>query len=97
MSLANERTFLSWIRTSLGCLAVSVALSHWERATETATSPFAVIFAFLSVTFAAVGWRRWQLNERAMWTNRDLPGLNRTAPTFVALLVGLGVGLVLTR
>jgi putative membrane protein len=30
-SLANERTFLAWIRTALGFLAAGVGLTSWRR------------------------------------------------------------------
>jgi hypothetical protein len=30
-SLANERTFLAWIRTALGFLAAGVGLISWRR------------------------------------------------------------------
>lgn len=53
-SLANERTFLAWIRTSLGFLAAGVGLD--QLAPDFATPVIRELLALLLCLFAG-GWR----------------------------------------
>src|SRR6478735_4071544 len=76
-SLANERTFLAWVRTSLAMLAGGVALhalglpeSDWLR---TALAIALVAFGALTTGFALIRWARV---ERAMRTHQPLPAFN---------------------
>jgi putative membrane protein len=86
-SLANERTFLAWIRTSLAFVAAAVAL-------EQLVPSFSVpgVRTVLSVVLAGFGllsglgaYRHWAQSERAMRRGESLP---RTA-----LMLWLSVGL----
>ncbi|HBZ1364738.1 YidH family protein [Escherichia coli] len=74
-SLANERTFLAWIRTALGFLAAGVAL---EQLGADFTSPLpqnalSVLLILLSGVIAFCSFFRWITNEHAMRMKRDLP------------------------
>lgn len=85
-SLANERTFLAWVRTALALLAVGVAI----EAFGSGISPvfrFVAGLMFIVLAAAAVvhAWLSWRRTERALRLNRALPGL-----TFGAL-IGAGV------
>lgn len=75
-SLANERTFLAWIRTALGLLAGGVAVQ--TLAEQFSTSGFrraiAAGCAVLAVVIAAVAYRQWQRVEAAMNRGEHLPG-----------------------
>lgn len=86
-SLANERTFLAWIRTALALLAAAVALeqlvpSFSVPAVRTALSLALALFGLLAGVAAYLNWRS---NELAMRLGRPLP---RT-PMMLALSVGL--------
>ncbi len=74
-SLANERTFLAWIRTSLGFLAAGVGLD--QLAPNFATPLIRELLALLLCLFAGglaiYGWLRWLRNEKAMRLKQDLP------------------------
>ena len=74
-SLANERTFLAWIRTSLALIAGALAID--QLAPEIAPGPvrivLCVILAFLGAILAAVSYHRWGRMEAAMRNNRELP------------------------
>jgi putative membrane protein len=74
-SLANERTFLAWIRTALGFLAAGVGLDQF--APDLATPLIREIVALLLCLFAGVlaiyGYLRWLRNEKAMRLKQDLP------------------------
>lgn len=74
-TLANERTFLAWIRTSLGLLAGGVAV-------HTLVQPFlitgfrraiAVSCVVLAVVLAVGALLRWRQVTRAMDAGRALP------------------------
>ena len=86
-SLANERTFLAWVRTSLALLAGGVALDAVDldgpRGLQTA---LAVVLVVLGLLGAAASWLRWAGTERAMRLGRPLPG--------TAVLAWFSLGLV---
>ena len=85
-SLANERTFLAWVRTSLALLASGVAL----EALQIPVSPgfrlaAALVFVVLGVLAALQAWVGWVRTERALRLSRSLPGPS------VGLVIVLGV------
>lgn len=75
-SLANERTFLAWIRTALALLAGGVALvavvpdfgPSWLQHTA------GTVLLLLSVTLSLLALRRWRQTEVALRTGQSLPG-----------------------
>jgi putative membrane protein len=71
-TLANERTFLAWIRTALalaagGLAAVSLLDGFWGG------EALGILLLVLSFGTAASAYRRWALNERSMRLNEPLP------------------------
>jgi putative membrane protein len=73
-SLANERTFLAWVRTSLALLAGGVALDAVELpGSRSLQSVLAVVLLLLGLGCAAASWVRWARTERAMRLRRPLP------------------------
>ncbi len=86
-SLANERTFLAWIRTSLAFMAAAVGID--QLALNLAPSGLReLLVAGLGITaalLAGYAWRRWTRNERAM--------RNDAALTYPRLLLWLSYGL----
>ena len=82
-SLANERTFLAWIRTSLALLAGGVALEALELPVQ-ADLRFAaaLVLVTLGVLAPALAWIGWARAERAVRTRSSLP-----APSAFGLLV----------
>ena len=74
-TLANERTFLAWVRTALGILAAAVALETFAGdivsvGLRTTLACVLLVFAAVLVVFALL---RWHSVERAMRTGRPLP------------------------
>jgi putative membrane protein len=74
-TLANERTFLAWLRTSLALLAAGVAVVQLVPAF---TIPFARsltggLLAALAVVAAGAGVLRWRSVEHAIRRSRPLP------------------------
>jgi len=83
-TLANERTFLAWVRTALalaaGGLAAVTVLDDFPGEEWLGVGLLA-----LSFTTAATAYRRWALNERAMRLNQPLPPSR--LPMMMALFV----------
>jgi putative membrane protein len=87
-SLANERTFLAWVRTSLALMAGGVALDAVELdGPRGLQSALAVALVVLGLLGAAVSWLRWAATERAMRMRRPLPGTAALAWLAVVLMV----------
>jgi putative membrane protein len=89
-TLANERTFLAWMRTALGLLAGAVALVHVAGNGDATTTQrtLAVILACLGILVCATSIRRWQVVQQAMRRGEDLPNSHQP------LVLGVAVGLV---
>jgi len=74
-SLANERTFLAWIRTALALLAGGVLLDQFS----TKLSPpsvvviLAVVLCALAAVLCVLAYQRWKANEIAMRLKHGLP------------------------
>jgi putative membrane protein len=74
-SLANERTFLAWVRTALALLAGGVVLEQFS----TAIGPhwvvviLAVALSVISAVLSVIAFVRWRANEIAMRNGRRLP------------------------
>ncbi|MGH9270293.1 MAG: YidH family protein [Ilumatobacteraceae bacterium] len=88
-TLANERTFLAWIRTSLGLLAGGVAVhqlvqSFGVRGTRTA---LALVAIGLSAVLAGGGYLRWVRVQRAVRRGEPLPPARLVPFVAVALVV----------
>ena len=95
-SLANERTFLAWIRTALALLAGAVAVIQFlpSSALEGLRTTFAAVLALGGTVLPVVAYRRWSTVQRAMRNDRPLPSTPLLA--VVSGIVGIiGAGLVL--
>lgn len=74
-SLANERTFLAWLRTALSLLAAGVLLVQFA----TRLHPRAVVvgaavaLAVLATILCGLAYLRWRANEIAMRLEQPLP------------------------
>ena len=100
-SLANERTFLAWTRTSLALMAAGVAL-------EVLTLPIQPVLRFAaSIVLLVAGiltpvqaWFGWLTAEKAMRLNRPLPAPIFAGPITVTVTIAgilVVVGLVVWR
>lgn len=72
--LANERTFLAWIRTALGIIAGGVALDQFVAVEggERAIAALAIIAIFLGAAIAVMGTIRWSRADKAMRLNQPM-------------------------
>lgn len=74
-TLANERTFLAWIRTALGLVAGGVAVHQLVPglAAEGARTALAALCLALAAVLAVGSYPRWRRVQQAMRQGRPLP------------------------
>lgn len=74
-TLANERTFLAWIRTSLALIAGGVAIVQFVPAfgIPGVRRTLSILLTAGGGLLAALAVRRWQQVQTAMRRNDDLP------------------------
>lgn len=74
-SLANERTFLAWVRTALAMLAGAIAIDQLapEIAPTLVRIVLCMVLALIGAALAIVSYRRWAHQEQAMRNNQELP------------------------
>lgn len=88
-SLANERTFLAWIRTALAFFAAGVALNAFTLPMPTwLLLAGSIVLIVTGLLAAGQAWLGWVRSERALRNGDALP-----APA-VAPLVTIGIVLV---
>jgi putative membrane protein len=74
-TLANERTFLAWIRTALALVAGGIAIVQLvpEFSVRGGRHIIGVLLIGLAVVVTASSYLRWLRNEIAMRLDRPLP------------------------
>ena len=86
-TLANERTMLAWMRTSLALLAAAVATVQFAQ--HLGSQPFrdacSIVLALLAAVSAAGGLWRWTSADRALRHGSHLPRGSLPALLAVAL------------
>ncbi len=92
-TFANERTFLAWIRTSLGFLAAGVAIAAVTRLAGPLgleTRIAAIVLILCGLVCGVLAFRRWMVNERAMRLGDPLP-----STPMLLVLTGIVAGVAL--
>jgi putative membrane protein len=89
-SLANERTFLAWIRTALALDAAGLAVIQLlpPFALPQAREVLGASLVALGTLVAATSYRRWEANERAIRTDEALP------PSRLPLTLAISAGAI---
>ncbi len=95
-TLANERTFLAWVRTALTMMAAGVAVVQFIPGLDLVRHALGLLLIFLGGLLAGVSYTHWERNERAMRLGERLP--RSPIPRLVAVTLTLAavVALVLT-
>lgn len=95
-TLANERTFLAWVRTGLALLAGAAAVDALDLPlTDAVQTALAAGLALAALVTAGLAWRSWVRTERAMREGEALPSNPAMVVVLVAVLVAavvLGLG-----
>ena len=87
-TMANERTFLAWIRTSLGFLAAGVAVDVLDLDLSTTLQrALAALLLLLGLVCAVTAWVRWARTERAMRRHQSVPAPLAAGAVSMGLLV----------
>jgi putative membrane protein len=92
-TLANERTFLAWIRTALALLAAGVLLDQFSTKLQPhfAVIGVAVAMCVLSAVLCWIAYQRWAVNEQAMRHKRALPHSNALGGLALIVCIASGV------
>lgn len=95
-TLANERTFLAWVRTALAMMAAGVAVVQFIPGLDLVRHALGLLLILLGGLLAGVSYAHWERNERAMRLGERLP--RSPIPRLVAatLTLAAAVALVLT-
>lgn len=72
-TLANERTFLAWIRSSLALMAAGVAAVHYVPGPAFLRLALGLLLILLAGLLALLSFRTWAANQAAMEAGRPLP------------------------
>jgi putative membrane protein len=88
-TLANERTFLAWVRTALGMLAGSIAVAELAKSVPQALRvAIAVSLALLAAGMSTAGFWQWRDRQRRMRLGMPL-GRTRLLPVLSVSLLAL--------
>jgi putative membrane protein len=86
-TLANERTYLAWIRTSLALIGGGLAAGQLLEFRSTAARlVVALPPILLGAVLALTSYRRWEANQRALRLREPLP--TGGPPRLLALGIG---------
>jgi putative membrane protein len=75
-SFANERTFLAWNRTALGCIVAGLAVSHVLKPANGSTvgpKVAGVALMFVGGLLSLFSFKNWSASEMALRLRRPLP------------------------
>jgi putative membrane protein len=88
-TLANERTFLAWLRTGLALLAGAIALASLVHnfGPRPLRIGITILLLALSLIVTMGAYVRWDRAERALRENRPLP----TDPLPMLIVIGVAI------
>ena len=92
-TLANERTFLAWVRTALGMLAGAAALDAIETGwPHNVVRLLAAVLAMTALLSIGLAWFRWRRVQQAIDAGTEARvGTSHLLPAIGVAVVGVGV------
>lgn len=96
-SLANERTFLAWVRTALALLAAGIGVVNLPSgfASSTGRQILGLLLVVLGLIASVGSFVRWRANHNAIATGSPLPASNSMPVVAGGLVVVALIALVL--
>ena len=95
-TLANERTFLAWLRTALALDAAGVAVLHLLPDLAVSGEAAGVALVALGAVVAAAAYLRWRRYQEALRLGRPLPPTRLPLVlTVVVSVISIGVAVLL--
>jgi putative membrane protein len=89
-TLANERTFLAWVTTSLGLLGIGLAVGTIIPGDHVTIDLLAIVWILMGAVMSVRALVRWFRMERAMRLGQGLP-LSTSIPVVAISLAVLSV------
>ncbi len=89
-TLANERTFLAWVTTSLGLLGIGLAVGTIIPGEHFSINLLAILWILMAAILSIRALIRWFRMERAMRLDQGLP-LSTSIPVVAISLALLSV------
>ncbi len=87
-SLANERTFLAWIRTAIALLVAGLAVAQFfESRSEATRMVIALPLVLIGAVIALRSYSGWEAKERALRLGEPLP--SSSLPRLLGIAVGV--------
>jgi putative membrane protein len=96
-SLANERTFLAWVRTALALLASGVGVVNLPSgfASSSGRHVLGILLVALGLLAAVGSFTRWRANHNAIAAGSPLPRSNSIALIAAGLVAVAVIALIL--
>jgi putative membrane protein len=89
-TLANERTFLAWVTTSLGLLGIGLAVGTIIPGEHFSIDLLAILWILMAAILSVRALIRWFRMERAIRLNQGLP-LSTSIPVVAVSLAVLAI------
>lgn len=93
-TLANERTYLAWMRTAIGLLAAGVAVAYLNGFEVPGRSVLAGALVVLAMVTGGLAYRHWRVTDRAIRAGKPLPRPPMIAVLSIAMTIVAGWALV---
>jgi putative membrane protein len=90
--LANERTLLAWIRTSIAVQAGGLALAHFGGKTSNVEKLLGIVIIAFGATMSVIGYQRFKAADKAIRAAKlpsigIAPLLNFAAVVFLSIML----------
>jgi putative membrane protein len=85
-TLANERTFLAYVRTALALDAAGLAATQFLDPSAELRLALGLVLIALGISVVVLGYCRWEASERAMRRGSPLPRLRLPLALSIGML-----------
>ena len=93
-TLANERTYLAWMRTAIGLLAAGVGVAYLSGFDVPGRTFLAAALVVLAMSTGGLAYRHWRVTDRAIRAGDPLPRPPMIAVLSIAMTIVAGWALI---